>query len=408
MLKNNLLYQDEYMFFTFNGVYSKDYNLMIQNTNNSLTMHINDGTSIDYVSPKYQNGKYVMGVTRSHRSMPYKLVAYGLTRNEACKIANWLKMGTIGFLSFDYAPDWQYNVIISKCGDITLNSIDIQHFIVSFDITFDTIGGTSAENIYDASLQWDSSRVTNLKPYLYGINNNTLVPSIMCYMTGAGDSGADKTEYNTSPYDITLYIHHIGSGQTMLNISANVEQYFSSKRIEIIHNEKTYTLDYKCDTRDTNVFYSYNSNLFFINDRLVEEQDQKGQITLNELSYASQPICSNSPGPMIQYNASDIDYYLTSPYPWFICLVTPTDCNEYYKTTGSYPNSFNGSVYYDTYFNKDTFSDNKQDLQDIITNGADKNIYFGFYDKINIKASANVNIISFTAKQFNDLPLGGI
>lgn len=146
MLKNNN-YTDQYMCFTFNGINSSEKNVYIQNNTDDLKMYLNRGTNIEYTAPKYQNGRYVMGVTHSHREIPLKLVTEPMSRSDINGIMMWLTDGTIGDLSFDFASEWKYRVIVSSISDPILYATEgTSTFIATFDVKFHTIEGTDPIN----------------------------------------------------------------------------------------------------------------------------------------------------------------------------------------------------------------------------------------------------------------------
>lgn len=453
MLKNNLVYKDDYIFFTFNGIRSSNYNLMIQNNIDDLKIITNTNSSIDYASLKYQTGRYMMGVTRSHRVLSHKLVAYGLTRNEANKMAAWLQEGNYGSLVYDYAPDWKYNVVINKLGDMNLYPVDIQHFIVSFDIEFNTIEGTDAENIQDAIIILDQTTICaeqaensdDITTY-YGINNKKIVPALACYHVHKDTTDADENNYIYCDYrqssdgqyiineiKVPLFLHHIGDGYSVLNLSANVGTGDTECEITTELIDAAAKIKYSNNgDLSANIILDYKgrNHLFFLNNETPEIKALKSMISGLSLSYSSDSLIFSSPGAL-QELTTDIDEdivstLVTTPYSWFFYITNDTsvDYAEYYDLSDNnvqlYPNTANGTFLYDySYINTITEADGTQassvnttDLYNNITDkinalGANTRIYFGYYERINIYLKP-MQDATISITQFNDLLIGGI
>ena len=462
MLKNNFQYKDNYMFFKFNGIHSSQYNVMIQNDINDLKIVVNENASIDYVSPKYQNGRYVMGVTRSHRPLPHKLVAYGLTRAEANQIAAWLSPGTIGALIYDYALDWQYNVIISKLGDMNLYPIDAKHFVISFDIEFNTIEGTDAQSTQDAIIMLDiedvysSTSDIETEAHYYGINNHKLIPSIACYKKFSSPASSLKEymtisqpEVNDQNYQciIPLYVHHIGSGYTKLNISANVGQ--GAAQCSIIDDRMLYEASISYEVSEFSALlqnkileYKSNNHLFFINNEMPETKEAHLEIKGLQTKYSTNSISIHSPGNIIlcgsaqDLTLTNIAELISTPYSWFFyCTNDSNDLNtEFYKLYGNsdkdedgkidstiFPLDGTGTFYYDVDYIQETqyqfeegelglnegLSNYTVDTTSLLTqiqNGKYRYVYFGFYNIVTVSCDP-LKHISVTATQFNNLLL---
>ena len=56
-------YNDEFMYFTFNGIHSADYHLFIENSK-ELTLENSVGASSEYTNAMLQEGTYYMGTSR--------------------------------------------------------------------------------------------------------------------------------------------------------------------------------------------------------------------------------------------------------------------------------------------------------------------------------------------------------
>lgn len=447
MLKNNFSYQDNYMYFAFNGIHSSSYNLMMQNNIDDLKIITNTNTSIDYISPKYQNGRYMMGVTNSHRPLPHKLIAYGLTRLEANQMAKWLAAGQYGPLIYDYAPDWQYNVVVNKLGDMSLYAIDNKHYIISFDIEFNTIEHTSAKNVMDAVIMLEASRLeeeqgSNKDMFsYYGVNNTANIPAIACY--NATKDIADNSMYiqkSETQWTLPIFIHHLGNDLSLVNVRVNIQEASATaeENVELqatpSDTVSTYKLELASNKLDNNASIQFSSNsanalktayiidyksrnhLFFINDEMPETKVLRTEIKDLKTLYSNYSISFQSSG-LIQSLGCDTDVSLetlqsltATPYNWFIyCTDDEQQFNTpYYKLYGNaeptvFPAIVTGTFLYDINFIK---NDDSIDYLKLLTKIKGRHIYFGYYDILTITANPMVDI-TIAVTQHNDLPFGG-
>lgn len=432
MLENNLQYNDEYVYFTFNGIHSSKYNLMIQNNIDDFKIITNENTSIDYASPKYQNGRYMMGVTRSHRPIPHKLVAYGLTRADANQVAEWLRVGYHGPLVYDYAPDWQYNVVVSKLGDMNLYPIeDAKHFVITFDITFETLEGTDAENVQDAVIMLYAEEITKNGKKFYGLNNSNLIPAIACYNgDGTNNNTKARMSNNEGKYTIPLYIHHLGTGHSLINLSAYVGQGDAQLSIESYNIDNNASIAYQREAGTQSpivIDYKTYNHLFFLNNEMPEYKMLYKEIKDLKTQYSNDSIIFKSPGSIqkvTNLSIEKIQELTATPYNWFFyCTNDSTEEQTPYYTlyaqkrpAPNFPRIANGQFMYDSAYITPSssviieglplsnYSINADQLYDDIKNYA--TIYFGYYDKVVITCEPMINI-TLSVTQFNNLLLGG-
>lgn len=103
--KNPTIYNatDPHLFFTFNDVYSRDWNLFIENDQKGGGGKIvaSPDATLSFTSPDFQNNTYLAGVTKSQKTFSHTLAASHLTYDEVKQIAKWLEVGTKGFLFYD-------------------------------------------------------------------------------------------------------------------------------------------------------------------------------------------------------------------------------------------------------------------------------------------------------------------
>ena len=99
--KQEYTYNDEHLYFYFNNIYSKHYNLFIENGGSDLQVVNTASPSNQYSSPAYQNYTYYLGTTLQQRTLKYKVAAEGLTQERYKEMMLWLSEGTRGFLTLD-------------------------------------------------------------------------------------------------------------------------------------------------------------------------------------------------------------------------------------------------------------------------------------------------------------------
>lgn len=106
MLRDNrqYYYEDCYMYFTFAGVYSKQYNLFITNSK-GFTKVNSVGGSVKTETPDYQNRSYYLGTTKSKKTIKIDVATEGLTYDQYKEMMDWLEEGRTGFLYLDSDVD---------------------------------------------------------------------------------------------------------------------------------------------------------------------------------------------------------------------------------------------------------------------------------------------------------------
>lgn len=147
--KHYYWYNDEYMYFYFNGQHSSKYNLFIQNSK-ALTIENTVGAASEYSNAIMQEGTYYLGTSRKQKTFKRKCAAEGLTLDEYKRMMQWLTVGTTGELSFDSDKYWGWTVVLDTIGDATVSGNN-DFLIVEFELTFKTIGTYLAHNIYPAT-----------------------------------------------------------------------------------------------------------------------------------------------------------------------------------------------------------------------------------------------------------------
>lgn len=283
MLKNNMFYEDKYMYFTFNEKYSKEYNLYIQNSTQSVPFFVKKNTTIDFISPQSFEGQYALRVSNPQSTCPLDLVGYGLTRQEIIEVMTWLKAGVSGLLIFDYAKtdsyNWAYDVIISDITEPVLNAIDEKHFIVSWKITFVTNGCSYPHS--NVSIAWNDTNSTIAIPipngYAFFKDNRLNV----CFL----DSGF----FNYAVTCNTDAVSSLGDYHSLFSYDV----FLKNKKISGASVRATFKGTYVGST----TWHTYSNNLtIFLNGALIETlvQDQTlknitKNITNPQQSYQIEP-----------------------------------------------------------------------------------------------------------------------
>ena len=392
MLNDKMYYTDEFMYFTFNTIRSEQFNLSIQNDIDDLKLYINSGASIDYTAPKYQNGQYVLGVTHSQREFPLKVVARGLNRGDIRQMAQWLKVGSIGVLSFDFATDWGYDTILDTLSDFNLYPMDDEeHFIVSFDLTFKTVEGISAHTI--SSAHWDST-----SNYQLGTINNLLnIPTI-------------------EQDDNSFYIYFLGDDRAEIDFTCTYPSDLQNIDIQIAVPDENYLTHFKAVLRgstnkektDTNnlhtLTYKGHSNLLFAEDMLPEYARIHGHFENNGfvLQYNNEPMRLKSPGAPQRINdIGDIEYLRGTPN-WFVCspaVVKRRQYNEGPYGRDLYPIQILKKADITRYnIEEDNWDSIYQDYKD------KTELYCGFYATIEIIDESEVEKdLIFSVKQYTEV-----
>ena len=400
MLKSNYKYEDEYMYFTFKGVHSSKYNIVIQNDIEDLKLYVNSNISIDFTSPKNQNGQYVLGVSRPQRKIPLNIVAENLTRKDVIEIAKWLKSGSIGELGFDFSPDWVYDVILTTDKDINLYPIDDEYFTMSWELEFSTVNSSCARSKQKGWVQYEKDKseideTTTASRYIIqqtSINNFLGIPILQLNNPEDEDEEQDEEQYTSH----TIMINHIGTLNTNINIKYNrlynkdntqeddtqednaqedntQEDNAQEKDFSLLlycNNENYLRLNGKIKTGDI-IEYKGANNLVFKNNKIIQELDDT-QVDYNIFS-----LNLKSPGaPILVKSRNELETLVNeTPYSYFVCKSKKSVGTAFIPLNDAeheYPLSTDCAIFYDL------------DTVDSIFD-PDYDYYFGFCDEIKIE-----------------------
>lgn len=145
----------EYLYFTFDGISSEIYNIIIQNKGEDLSYPSQPNFENQLVSPLYQGTNYLAGVNTSARVFDFNCWAHALTRRQIIDLQNWLSKDKVGYLVTDYNPNFKYKVKVNSLTPfkhVPFNEDDTVNyeFVVSF-ITIDDFAAIS-QNSFNTTL----------------------------------------------------------------------------------------------------------------------------------------------------------------------------------------------------------------------------------------------------------------
>lgn len=425
MLKNNIsFYQDEYTHFTFNGISSAYYNLMIINNLDDLKMIVDSEYSLQFLQPKNQNGQYLLGVSGPQKSFPFSLVAHGVNRQELRQIIQWLKVGTTGTLSFDYAPDWEYDVVIRSVDNPQLYAQEDDHFIATFKINFVTLEEPVAHSKFKDHISIQTTTKTENVDYGSNVYADTLP------MNGSSVSSTPVNLQYQIPgciaikkeSGIQLRICFLGNQKATIDFKASNDSYNNNTEFaisltddNIIHPQ----FNKACLVLASEVFmpndyfveYNNRANVFLINGQLAEtlvlNKELKGPDgTDDPYSYFihnTHSFTIESPGEPLCINnktAAEIEQLLATHESWFIYrLWQPYSQNlEYYVPTSAEAAETDG----DFKWMADTSGapTGEEVVEYMASCAPEDKFYFGYYKDL-LLINKNFNYIDVYVRQYN-------
>lgn len=233
-----------YFYFSFDGISSKNYNLVVQNKGEDLNYPSQPNFENQIVSPLYQNTSYLAGVNKKERVFTFNCWADSLTLEKTRSLISWLSVDKIGDLVLDYNPNFHYRVKIQSISDFnhlpvnedgtgnygfTLSFITIEDFaaISNQNVTFDTTNytsqvpiGTNLDNggpitFNDLNLQTFLPEFKILNYYSEPVNLNLMIntiPNGVPDLFGGTSDGKFSIKLNG-----TEYYNYSNNGITELN-----------------------------------------------------------------------------------------------------------------------------------------------------------------------------------------------
>ena len=139
----------EYIYFTFDGISSSKYNLVVQNTGEDLIYPSQPGFENQIIAPIYQGATYLAGVNKKERVFNFNCWVDSLALDVLREMLTWLSVNKVGTLSLGYNPNFQYQVKINSIADFKHMAINGEDGTVNyeFQISFVTIGSPASESV---------------------------------------------------------------------------------------------------------------------------------------------------------------------------------------------------------------------------------------------------------------------
>lgn len=140
---------DQYLGFMWNNTHSSLYNTFITNNGEDLRFVNAPSFTNNYATPIYQNTNYFLGTTVENRTITLNLAAYRVTLKQYRELLNWMNIYNIGVLLLDYDKNYGYYVKLASMTDgvkspLTKNNAGEMEYLVTFDVTFETVADFSA------------------------------------------------------------------------------------------------------------------------------------------------------------------------------------------------------------------------------------------------------------------------
>ena len=391
-------YEDQFMYFNFNGIHSSQYNLFMINKGDNIKIITDTKSKTEFLSPSYQNFTYFLGTTDTQKEFKYNCAAEDLTFAQCGELFQWLKQGTLGFLILDSNPDWGYDAVLENVSDAITTPIGANRYIVEFDVTFKTVGTYLASSVYPSSLdEIDEISSNQIEGTDYTYRDKTIlneygIPEIDCV-------NIRPTNKNTNKYTINL--------PGVCNEYSYVDFYFDSaerRNLYLKINKKelnsfvTYVYYNTKDTTLRNAEFKSKLGFLIIGDTLAETLSGEviGEQTKGLLSFDNQkpiPIqitAEKINGTQLTLDETDVNNYsmLTNK---FICCVKKIESEPYsgssYENANSngYRYSYQSQIWYDKALSNNTINLSGLTLEE----GATYFWYIGTYNQIEIEVSSD-------------------
>lgn len=310
--KNLTLYHatDPHLFFTFNGTYSRNCNLFIVNDNKGggTKFVASPDNTVSFATPDYQNNTYYLGTTKKQKTFKHTVAANMLSQHEVQQILQWLKVGEVGFLSYDTNPYWGWDVVVTSVGDVSQYEAS-DGSIIEFAVEFKTINDWHARSNYDAVKQFGSDAIDGF----YDESEGELFTHSIANEYGIPEIVVDGN---------TIYLPQVSDEHSFLNFDWLIENEDTQCTVQINGESKpsyNYTFAAKTSSYIVNYLGQYGFSL--INGKIVEDTNY-----LTEDSVGTSDL-------MILNNSMPIAY--TTDADWKAGGVGAYKCSLYDSTDGT-------------------------------------------------------------------------
>lgn len=156
----------QYVYFTFNGVSSSRFNLVVQNQGEDLLFPSQPGFENQIIAPIYQGATYLAGVNKKERIFNFNCWVDSLSIDLVREMLSWLSVDKVGSLVLDYNPNFQYRVKVNSISDFKHMPINGESGTANYEFTisFITIGNPSAESIATYKITSDDMILNSIGP----------------------------------------------------------------------------------------------------------------------------------------------------------------------------------------------------------------------------------------------------
>ncbi len=236
--------QDEFMTFSWGGVdaFENFGAFIINEQKGSLQFYNGPSFSNEYTKPQFDSsGGNLEGVTFNKQNISFKIGVYWISIEDYRKFLNWLSPLKIDYLQFGFAPNFRYDVKLSKRENSTRWIVGRENgeprYYTEMQLTFDVQGEACAKGIY--SYEFISHNSTNNKLWNFNIVDN--IASASCFL---------NKENEFIPSDLS----------TPVQIHFKLDLFNDNIEANYISNSNNLTLLAQYDKRDTeNIVISKNA-----------------------------------------------------------------------------------------------------------------------------------------------------
>jgi hypothetical protein len=112
---------DKFLSFTYRGQSLKtEYNGYIENDGSNLQIFNAPNFSNEFAFPKFGETSHFLGVNKENREFNFTIIFVERTLSQYREILNWLNLESKGKFSFDYSPNYSYDVKLSNISPGTM------------------------------------------------------------------------------------------------------------------------------------------------------------------------------------------------------------------------------------------------------------------------------------------------
>lgn len=202
----------EYLHFTFDGISSSKYNLIIQNNGEDLSFPSQPGFDNQLVSPLYQGTNFLAGVNKKERVFNFNCWVDSITRKQLIDMQKWLSVDKTAYLVLDYNPNFKYKVKLSSISDLKHMAINADQTTSNYEFSlgFITVGEFAAIS----NIAYTSAATGETGPDGFERGFTTV-------------NGGTKDVYFYNFYNLPFYLNFAATAITSLLISKNAVAHYN-------------------------------------------------------------------------------------------------------------------------------------------------------------------------------------